>query len=625
MHLVEEKALLLEPTDDEAPIIHTSCSLFNTFEKQSKSSSPSSIGRAETAAPCIQEKQLLQQLSKQNLQTNPQLQQNFTEKSLQRQKQKPPQSSIQYPEIVEETEGEEEEDELHIDDDSEYNPSDGDVEYFNDRKTTNKAKNNNNSKSYKQKSDEIQKSFYVQSRTTTGPETNYQQQQRLSRYQHQLSLPISGNRQSISILGHPSNRRRRSSFIEVDFNYQQEQRFLVDNFIKEATKLSGATAVDHFNGNTDRKNKSFHDKYSGFAKSFNNDENQIIYCPTLDVSLRAQLSPRDIVLRRCQQTDPFDFSTLYSESSLRHCRKIGEGVYGEVFMNKNENGEVIVLKIIPIEGQIEINGEVQKNFEQILPEIIIAEELSRLRNDKLSMTSGFVEVKNVHCVQGCYPDHLIELWELYRDNHGTENDHPEVFPDDQLYIVLELANAGEDLEAFKFQNALQSYSAFLQVALSLAVAEEKFKFEHRDLHWGNILLQSTDQKEIHFKLDGKDYKIPTHGVKATIIDYTLSRMIFEGCCLYNDLTAGDLFSAHGDYQFEIYRLMQKRLDNQWENYEPYTNILWLHYTIDKMISGARYRYSKTKKHRSAIQTMMKLRDELLNYNSASDYVESFDD
>lgn len=69
----------------------------------------------------------------------------------------------------------------------------------------------------------------------------------------------------------------------------------------------------------------------------------------------------------------------------------------------------------------------------------------------------------VCCVQGRYPDHLIDLWELYRDNCGTENDHPEIFPDDQLYLIFELANGGQDLEAFTFQNALQSYSAFIQV------------------------------------------------------------------------------------------------------------------------------------------------------------------
>lgn len=187
----------------------------------------------------------------------------------------------------------------------------------------------------------------------------------------------------------------------------------------------------------------------------------IDYQPAL---LAPKLDTEKIVLRRCQQSEPLDFNEVYSESVLRNCRKIGEGVYGEVFMNKTVTGEAVVLKIIPIEGQLQINGESQKKFDEILSEIVIAMELSNLKNDNDFMTSGFVDVVNVRCVKGKYPEHLIDLWELYRDNHETENDHPEIFQESQLYIVLELANGGQDLEAFTFSNALQSYSAFVQVS-----------------------------------------------------------------------------------------------------------------------------------------------------------------
>jgi len=95
----------------------------------------------------------------------------------------------------------------------------------------------------------------------------------------------------------------------------------------------------------------------------------------------------------------------------------------------------------------------------------------------------------------------------------------------------------------------------------LAVAEEQFQFEHRDLHWGNILISTTDDANAIYKLNGNVIKIPTHGVKVTIIDYTLSRMIFDGCCLYNDLSNdNELFAASGDYQFDIYRFMKDRLE-----------------------------------------------------------------
>lgn len=44
----------------------------------------------------------------------------------------------------------------------------------------------------------------------------------------------------------------------------------------------------------------------------------------------------------------------------------------------------------------------------------------------------------------------------------------------------------------------------------------------------------------------------------TIIDFTLSRMKYDGCFIYNDLSKDpELFTGEGDYQFEVYRLMQK--------------------------------------------------------------------
>lgn len=159
-----------------------------------------------------------------------------------------------------------------------------------------------------------------------------------------------------------------------------------------------------------------------------------------------------------------------------------------------------------------------------------------------------------------------------------------------------------------------------QTALSLAVAETKFEFEHRDLHWGNILVTPTTEKFLTFAINGQSIKIPSHGVKATIIDYTLSRILYKDCCLYQDLSADpELFEASGDYQYDIYRLMKSHTNGQWETFEPITNVLWLHYVIDKMIDGVHYSARKTIKHRAVIDDMMKLRDELLVYKSASDY------
>ncbi|CAH2014030.1 unnamed protein product [Acanthoscelides obtectus] len=281
--------------------------------------------------------------------------------------------------------------------------------------------------------------------------------------------------------------------------------------------------------------------------------------PTLLQLHRQPVTAREIVLSRCQQAEPWKFLDCYPDSVLQHCQKIGEGVYGEVYLLRNPKGGTSVLKIIPIEGSLMVNGERQKKYEEILSEIIISMELSNLRKNPVNSTSGFTELQEVKCVQGCYPERLIDLWHLYDETKGSENDCPDCFLDDQLYIILQLADAGKDLESFVFANAQQALAMFKQVAFALAVAEEELHFEHRDLHWGNILLKQVDKStKIRFTLNGNTYIVPTKGIQATIIDFTLSRVEHDGVVIFNDLSLDpDLFTAEGDYQFDIYRLMQK--------------------------------------------------------------------
>ena len=99
------------------------------------------------------------------------------------------------------------------------------------------------------------------------------------------------------------------------------------------------------------------------------------------------------------------------------------------------------------------------------------------------------------------------------------------------------------------------------------MAEEELEFEHRDLHWGNILIQTTNTKEIVYEVSGEKFKVKTDKILATIIDFSLSRLktgskdaAEDGggetreTVIFNDLSKDpDLFKAKGDYQFDIYR------------------------------------------------------------------------
>ncbi|KAL1138200.1 hypothetical protein AAG570_009892 [Ranatra chinensis] len=269
---------------------------------------------------------------------------------------------------------------------------------------------------------------------------------------------------------------------------------------------------------------------------------------------------KDAILKVCKQRDICSFEEIF-ESHFENCKKIGEGVFGEVFSFERESG-LNVLKVIPIEGNTCVNGENQKCFEEIYSELIISHVLDKLRQgDKEFMTEGFIDLVKAWLVRGRYPDTLLELWHEFDNLKGSENDSPEIFLDDQLYLVLELGNAGTDLECYSFTNASQAVSVLKQVACSLAVAEAKHDFEHRDLHWGNVLVSKTLKSSISCILNGQTYDLKTEGVKATIIDYTLSSITTNGGSrVYNDIgMSPDIFTATGDYQFDIYRHMREDL------------------------------------------------------------------
>ncbi len=62
---------------------------------------------------------------------------------------------------------------------------------------------------------------------------------------------------------------------------------------------------------------------------------------------------------------------------------------------------------------------------------------------------------------------------------------------------------------------------------------QALEFEHRDMHRGNVLVRRTHEKYHYFRLNNKEYYIESHGVQATIVDYTLSR-VKQGVCVWTD-------------------------------------------------------------------------------------------
>lgn len=52
--------------------------------------------------------------------------------------------------------------------------------------------------------------------------------------------------------------------------------------------------------------------------------------------------------------------------------------------------------------------------------------------------------------------------------------------------------------------------------------------------------------------------------------------------------------------------------------------MWLHYTLDKMITALRYKKKNTKVHKDAISRLQELKNVVLDYDSAFDFVTNCD-
>ncbi|XP_040042688.2 uncharacterized protein haspin [Gasterosteus aculeatus] len=334
----------------------------------------------------------------------------------------------------------------------------------------------------------------------------------------------------------------------------------------------------------------------------------------------ADLSDAEKVCAECGQPRPLPWEQCIAPHRMQQCVKIGEGTFGEVFSTTNASGDMVALKIIPLEGSEKVNGEDQKTFGEILHEIIISKELSSLKEKQQNKTHGFIGLNDLHCVQGCYPPHFLSAWDAFDQQKGSENDRPDFFEKHQLFIILEFEFGGVNLENSNgtLTSLLVAKSILHQVTAALAVAEEELHFEHRDLHWGNVLVKPTKQKTGSFFLKGAAHSLETKGVLVRIIDYSLSRLEIDDLTVSCDISNDEeLFMGQGDYQFDIYRQMRQENGNNWSDYHPHTNVLWLRYLCSKLLS-MKYRGLGGRGYKGLREELTRFHDDVLQYRSATD-------
>jgi hypothetical protein len=296
----------------------------------------------------------------------------------------------------------------------------------------------------------------------------------------------------------------------------------------------------------------------------------------------------DTLLTLCNQKKPSNFTKYIKSLNIK--QKIGEASYSDVYLSGNS-----AVKIIPILGHS------QSTLKQAYQELKSTKQLQGIK--------GYVGLIDAKLVQGKYETNLVRVFDLYCLEKESENVHPQEYGKDQVYLCLVLDYCGVDLEHFllegeylgtgqstedvenhdiggsknggtkqdndgvdgskngigeavgtkikpemlastKYQPENVLEAIFIQVLTIISAAEEQIEFEHRDLHWGNIMIQQTTENHIG--------KVLAFGVKVTLIDFSLSRYV-SGDVFFCDLEDDGLFNGKGDLQFDIYRWMRDEI------------------------------------------------------------------
>ncbi|KAK1781578.1 hypothetical protein QBC45DRAFT_320945 [Copromyces sp. CBS 386.78] len=319
--------------------------------------------------------------------------------------------------------------------------------------------------------------------------------------------------------------------------------------------------------------------------------------------------------------------------------KIAEASYAEVYRITNSRG-ISIIKVIRLQSPIKPQTKAQVKSGLVDEEPHAESDLQgELKiSEWLADIPGFVIYKERFIVEGKGTKELLETHQVFqrkqkRRDPGRAQFYPSPsrYLDDTRFLVVELGDAGTALEDFimvesKTMGEEMLWDVFLSTAVAMARAEGMVRFEHRDLHEGNLCVRKVRparQKKEKSSDDGEasgGVRFGWSGLEVTILDYGLSRATDpetigpdldlnpEGSCptspigrrtmadtdrevkeeavVFYDLEKDPaMFTSTHAPQCDIYRLMRTHLlDNtpegkpvSWAGYYPYTNVLWLSY------------------------------------------------
>lgn len=341
---------------------------------------------------------------------------------------------------------------------------------------------------------------------------------------------------------------------------------------------------------------------------------------SLGEDLREYLSPLTEVIGEAEGFAKYERTVL----SQFIVSKIGDGSYADVFkvLPRPQKGvllkdaitkawtsakseDLVILKLIPIKPPKPAKNKIEwgdmTTVENALSEYRLLNAMTEI--------SGFVEFRKASVLYGALPIRLSSAIERFRKDKNNMAGKDEVrirenYPDDQCWLMIEMSDAGHDLDTLmtgadplgllwttttgnpqeRRLDIRQARDIFWSTANSLAQGEQQAKFEHRDLHLSNICLKKSHASE---RDDNYNFVPESSNIETTLIDYTLSRAEAEGIVIHNPMKDRTLFGGQGDLQFDTYRHMRDAAKvgrkAEWEAFVPLTNVLWLHHLLVKVL------------------------------------------
>lgn len=393
------------------------------------------------------------------------------------------------------------------------------------------------------------------------------------------------------------------------------------------------------------------------SMSRNQPEVPTIRSTTPDPSCHPYIAP--LISLTNEQTLPISFQDWWT-GFAPHVRvdKIAEASYGEVYRLTLlaphpglTSAEESVLKVMVVkpdpstEDATKKKSKAQETREDTMSELASVESEVKLLN-RMTRVPGFTNFRALHVLKGRPPQPFIDTWKEW--NTGRKKGQKSVFPDpskgpsysdNTIWAVIEMQDAGTDVDELQTKKKLTSvfevWDVFWQVVIAIGKGEAEAKFEHRDLHCGNICVRNRNMISQNDK-DVSKRKLGFTNLETTIIDYTLSRAELprsdhppsfsqstdtrrssvdseddEVEIAYLDLTHASLDylfiqDAEHEYQYEMYRHMRSALyfsdpckpytENKkeaedsgrtWKGFHSQTNLVWLWWILFKLLEHMR--------------------------------------